>query len=472
MTNMNGTKDTLRYKGMPFCFMSLPLLSHKTVPEGTRLVDVNPRRTGWDTYSVGTLPLPLFLVLLCLVIGLTTTRLLTSEVSLMVAALAVGGNACDWLGSVVPALRRLGAPAIIAAFLPSYLVYRHWLPTNFQGSVTTFVHETNFIYMYVAAVIVGSISGMDRRLLLRGITKVIVPISVGSLVALGIGSVAAVSLGMHLNIALPMVIVPIMAGGVGEGAIPLSLGYADIFHQSSADVLTHLLSVVLFANLVAIVCAGLLNAIGRRWPALTGNGTLEVIGQTNHLPQMADDPTIEITPQLCFSGMLFSLALYLTGTLLRRWTQLPPPVTMLLFAVLLKVFNLIPDWLNVAATTVGRFFAVYVTYPLLFSVAVALTPWAGMKQSLNPVNLLVITVVVLSLTFTGFFIGKLLHLFPVEAALINACHTGSGGTGDVAILTAAERLELMPFAQVATRIGGAVTVTVTLIILRWLMRGR
>ena len=451
--------------------MSLPILSHKTASERTPPVDVDRRPASWSSYSVGTLPLPMFLALLCLIVGLTATRMLTSEVSLMVAALAVGGNACDWLGSVVPLFRRLGAPAIIAAFLPSYLVYRQWLPTNFQSSVTAFVHETNFIYMYVAAVIVGSISGMDRRLLLRGITKVIVPITAGSLVAIGIGSVAAVSLGMHLNIALPMVIVPIMAGGVGEGAIPLSLGYADIFHQSAAEVLTHLLSVVLFANLVAIVCAGLLNAIGRRWPTLTGNGTLEVIGHTNLLPQMPDNATIEITPQLCFDGMLFSLALYLTGILLRQWTLLPPPVTMLLVAVFLKVFNLIPDWLNVAATTAGRFFAVFVTYPLLFSVAVALTPWAGMKQSLHPGNLLLITLVVLSLTVTGFFVGKLLHLFPIETALINACHTGSGGTGDVAILTAAERLELMPFAQVATRIGGAVTVSATLIILRWFMRG-
>jgi len=390
----------------------------------------------------------------------------------MVAALAVGGNACDWLGSVVPALRRLGAPAIIAAFLPSYLVYRQWLPANFETSVTLFVHQTNFIYLYVAAVIVGSIAGMDRRLLLRGIAKVTIPLATGSIIAIGMGCLAAVSLGMHLNFALPMLIVPIMAGGVGEGAIPLSLGYADIFHQSSSEMLTHLLSVVLFANLVAIVCAGILNTIGKRWPALTGNGTLEVMGHTNLLPKVPNHPTAEMTPQLCVSGMLFSVSLYLAGILFRQWTQFPAPVTMLLLAVTLKVFNLIPDWLNVAAATVGRFFAVFVTFPLLFAVAVALTPWAGMKQSLHPSNLLLITVVVLSLTVTGFFVGKLLHLFPVETALINACHTGSGGTGDVAILTAAERLELMPFAQVATRIGGAVTVTVTLIILRWLMRGR
>jgi malate:Na+ symporter len=51
--------------------------------------------------------------------------------------------------------------------------------------------------------------------------------------------------------------------------------------------------------------------------------------------------------------------------------------------------------------------------------------------------------------------------------IVNACHSGQGGTGDVAILTAANRLQLMPFAQIATRIGGALTVTAVLMVLRW-----
>jgi len=56
-------------------------------------------------------------------------------------------------------------------------------------------------------------------------------------------------------------------------------------------------------------------------------------------------------------------------------------------------------------------------------------------------------------------------MYPIEAAIINASHSGQGGTGDVAILTAANRMQLMPFAQIATRIGGAITVTLVLIIL-------
>jgi Na+/citrate or Na+/malate symporter len=72
---------------------------------------------------------------------------------------------------------------------------------------------------------------------------------------------------------------------------------------------------------------------------------------------------------------------------------------------------------------------------------------------------------VTTLVATGFIVGKWMNLYPIDAAIVNACHIGQGGTGDVAILTAANRMQLMPFAQIATRIGGALTVTLALILL-------
>jgi Na+/citrate or Na+/malate symporter len=56
-------------------------------------------------------------------------------------------------------------------------------------------------------------------------------------------------------------------------------------------------------------------------------------------------------------------------------------------------------------------------------------------------------------------------MYLIESAIVNASRSGQGGTGDIAILTAANRMQLMPFAQIATRIGGAITVTLTLILL-------
>jgi hypothetical protein len=80
-------------------------------------------------------------------------------------------------------------------------------------------------------------------------------------------------------------------------------------------------------------------------------------------------------------------------------------------------------------------------------------------------NLITIVSTVATLMATGALVGRWLNMYPIEAAVINACHSGQGGTGDVAILTAANRMQLMPFAQIATRIGGAITVTVVLIFL-------
>jgi len=63
-------------------------------------------------------------------------------------------------------------------------------------------------------------------------------------------------------------------------------------------------------------------------------------------------------------------------------------------------------------------------------------------------------------------VGRFMNMYPVESALVTACHSGLGGTGDVAILSAANRIELMPFAQVSTRLGGACMVVMAAILMR------
>src|SRR5262249_45600425 len=143
----------------------------------------------------------------------------------------------------------------------------------------------------------------------------------------------------------------------------------------------------------------------------------------------------------------------------------PAPVTMLFLAVIAKLTYVVPAKTQQGAYFVYRFFRVAVTYPLLFALGVTLVPWDKLVDAFYWNNLITIVITVSTLMATGWIVGRWIRLYPVEAAILNACHSGMGGTGDVAVLTAANRMQLMPFAQVATRIGGAITVTLTLLAL-------
>lgn len=77
--------------------------------------------------------------------------------------------------------------------------------------------------------------------------------------------------------------------------------------------------------------------------------------------------------------------------------------------------------------------------------------------------MITIVATVVTMMATAFLVGRWIGMYPVDTAIVVGTHTGMGGTGDVAILSATRRMALMPFAQIATRIGGAITVTVALI---------
>jgi Na+/citrate or Na+/malate symporter len=255
-----------------------------------------------------------------------------------------------------------------------------------------------------------------------------------------------------------------MAGGVGEGAIPLSMGYSEILHQQQGELFAAVLPVVMLGSLTAILIAGALNLLGKRKPHLTGEGRLQP-SEHGELQASNQDLPADLQVNDIVAAGLFAISLYLLGLLCNKLFGLPAPVSMLFITVIVKLARAVTPQLQAGAFFVFRFFQVGVTYPLLFAIGVAMTPWQTLMAAFVPTKLITIVVTVGTLVTTGFFVGKWVKLYPIDAAIVNACHSGQGGTGDVAILTAANRMQLMPFAQIATRIGGAITVTLALILL-------
>jgi Na+/citrate or Na+/malate symporter len=283
-----------------------------------------------------------------------------------------------------------------------------------------------------------------------------------------VGTLVGTLLGLGPYKTFFFIVVPIMAGGVGEGAIPLTVGYAQFSHQPQGTLFAEVLPAVMLGSLTAILLAGGLNALGKRYPTLTGEGRLQP-GEADDEPLdgTAEDhdapPREGVSAQDVGAAIVMAVTLYLIGALTQKLWNWPGPVVMLGLAVLMKFGHVASPRLERGAFANFQFFSSAVTYPLLFAIGVAKTPWEKLVAAFNAPTIVTIAATVLTLVGTGFATARLVGLYPIDTAIVTACHSGQGGTGDVAIMTAANRMRLMPFAQIATRIGGAIMVTLTLI---------
>ncbi|WP_413728161.1 2-hydroxycarboxylate transporter family protein [Sodalis sp. RH19] len=445
--------------------------SYIVVADTTHAKKISAKEKWWhilDTWKVGIIPLPLFLLAGALIGIDCLSGKLPSDIVVMVATLAFFGFACGEFGKRLPIIGKMGAAAICATFIPSALVHYGLLPDVVVASTTAFFKTTNILYLYICCIIVGSIMSMNRRTLIQGFLRIFFPMLCGEVAGMLVGMGVGLMLGLPPFQIFFFLILPIMAGGVGEGAIPLSIGYASLLHMEQGVALGRILPIVMLGGLTAIVIAGCLNRVGKRYPHLTGEGNLMPTrpgaqDAADAEPAQAAAGKTDVTT--IAAGALLAVLLYMVGMLGYKLIGLPAPVGMLFIAVLIKLAHGVSPRMLEGSQVVYKFFQTSVTYPILFAVGVAITPWQELVNAFTLTNLLVIVSTVGTLVGTGFLVGKKIGMHPIDVAIVSCCQSGQGGTGDVAILTAGNRMALMPFAQIATRIGGAINVSVALLVL-------
>lgn len=202
---------------------------------------------------IGVVPVPIFPVILAILAVYTWLGEMPADLTTNILTLTVGGFACAEVGKHLPGMKKVGAAAILATFVPSYLVYVGAIPKPLKDPITTFTDQSNFLYLFIGSIIVGSILGMDRRMLIGGFIKNFVPIAAGSVAAAIVGIAVGAALGLGIEHTAFMIVAPVMAGGVGEGAIPLSIGYAALGGGAQGDLLAEILPAVMFGSLAAIL---------------------------------------------------------------------------------------------------------------------------------------------------------------------------------------------------------------------------
>lgn len=88
--------------------------------------------------------------------------------------------------------------------------------------------KANLLYFVIACLVVGSILGMNRVLLIQGMMRMFVPLVAGTLMAVLSGLIVGTLFGYTPYHTFFFIIVPIIGGGIGEGILPLSLAYSAI----------------------------------------------------------------------------------------------------------------------------------------------------------------------------------------------------------------------------------------------------
>lgn len=415
-------------------------------------------KKGWQTFHVGSVPLPVYLVLSLVI--LVTAYLEQLPVNMLggFAVILTMGWFLGTLGANIPYLKNFGGPAIMSLLIPSILVFLNLINDNVLQSADMLMKQANFLYFYIACLVCGSILGMNRKILVQGLMKMIIPMMIGMVLAMGVGTLVGVLLGMDWKHTLFFVVTPVLAGGIGEGILPLSLGYSQITGMGSEQLVGQLIPATIIGNFFAIGCSAFISRLGEKKPHLSGKGQLvkQKPGEEIDLEEEEDKSPIDV--KLMGAGVLTACTLFITGGLLQHLTGFPGPVLMIVVAAALKYINVVPAETQRGSKQLYKFISGNFTFPLMAGLGLLYIPLKDVVGVLTWQYSLVVISTVLTVITTGFFVSKFMNMYPVEAAIISACQSGMGGTGDVAILSTTDRMNLMPFAQVATRLGGAITV--------------
>ena len=137
--------------------------------------------------------------------------------------------------------------------------------------------------------------------------------------------------------------------------------------------------------------------------------------------------------------------------------SIPSFAYLIIFAALANILNLIPETLRQSITKCQQFCCTKLVWIQMVGMGIAAIDFREMLSVLSLSNLFVVVMIVLGAVVGSAVFGWFVGFYPIESAVTaGLCMANMGGAGDLAVLGAAKRMELMGYAQISSRIGGAI----------------
>lgn len=356
----------------------------------------------------------------------------------------------------------IGGGAVLAFFGAAALEYYEILPAKYAEAITFFYDDFGFQTIFISLLITSAVLTVNRKQLIKAFSGYIPAILGGILVAALFGALAAMIVGVDLVDSICYYTLPIMGGGNGSGAIPLSEMWEAVGNGGADAYYSKAFAILNIANNFAILGAVALNAIGEKFPKLSGNGEL--------LKNAADDglkeekaEKIEIGLQERAGGLLLTCAVYSVARIL---SEIVPDfgvvsihmyAWMVILCIVLNLSNIIPRTIKEGAKEMSAFFTKPLMCMCMCGIGIAFTDLGEFLAAINFQTMFIAFMIVVGAIIGSGFCGVFFGFNFVEGAMTaGLCMANRGGSGDLQVLSAGKRLNLMSYAQISSRIGGAI----------------
>ncbi|MFR0367766.1 2-hydroxycarboxylate transporter family protein [Candidatus Phytoplasma palmae] len=399
-----------------------------------------------------------------------------------------------------PIIKDIGGSAILCLLVPAFLLNYKFFPetswiTHFQQAFkakASFLNSSSgigFSEFFVSALISGSLLNIKKDML-NGAFKRFLPLVMISLIIScisvgimgyffkpigGINGVQGSDYNFFIN-SIFYIFVPIASGGLTCGIIPLTMIFSQGNTLFEERFKSHIIPALLISGIFSVILAGLIKKFlgNTRFDSPDGSLEKKFINKQNvNSNNKSGDPQeseSKITYPGLATGFISIFVLYVTSSILRNLlirclpfnieNYIPPTIIFLVLLVLFfKFCDIVPAYFVNCTNQASTFITKTFTPTILILVGTGIDINKVINAFYN-IPFLVICVLCVVITATSAaIIGNKIGYYPVQSSIAaGLCANSIGGAGNIAILEASKSLHLMPYAQIATRLGGDIIV--------------
>lgn len=228
------------------------------------------------------------------------------------------------------------------------------------------------------------------------------------------------------------------------------------------------IAILTIANIVAIVAAAVLNGIGERMPSLTGNG--ELLRKSNF--SVGEQKEAKITPREIAIGLMLAACVYTFSAALSK--QILPGfgdvkihtfAYMVILVAIINACGLCSDEIKEGAKRLASFFSKQLLWVLMVGVGIAYTDLGEIINALNFTNVVIASLIVVGAIIGASVGGWVMGFYPIESSITaGLCMANRGGSGDLEVLAASNRMSLLSYAQISSRLGGGLVLIIASVV--------